>query len=65
MRFPRVAGFTAVRGCGVAILTILLGLSEACYVAMLRLDAVNGLRPVLTFLLLIAVLFAFMQAQYG
>jgi len=32
---------------------------------MLRLDAVNGLRPVLTFLLLIAVLFAFMQAQYG
>ena len=32
--------------------------SEILYLAMLRLDAVNGVRPVLTFLALLGLLFA-------
>ncbi len=40
------------------LLVGVLVLSEACYVALLRLDAVNGVRPVFTFLALMGGLFA-------
>lgn len=41
-----------------------LVVSEFLYVALLRLDAVNGVRPVLTFLALMGALFALYAAGY-
>lgn len=45
-------------------LVCVLYLSEACYLALLRLDAVNGVRPVLTFLALMGALFALYATAY-
>jgi hypothetical protein len=45
-------------------LAALLALSEAIYLALLRFDAVNGVGPVLRFLVLMAALFALYAAAY-
>ncbi len=45
-------------------LAALLVLSEAIYLALLRLDAVNGIRPVLIFLALLGALFALYAVAY-
>ena len=45
-------------------LGVLLLLSETFYFALLRLDAVNGVRPVLTFLALMGTLFGLYAAAY-
>ena len=43
----------------VVTLAALLVLSEVIYISLLRLDAINGVRPVLTFLAMMGALFAF------
>ncbi len=46
------------------VLLVLLVASEVIYLALLRLDAVNGVRAVLTFLALFAALFALYATAY-
>ncbi len=46
------------------LLAALLVASETIYIAMLRLDAANGARPVLTFLAMMGALFALYAAGY-
>ena len=46
------------------LLAVLLLLSEGIYLSLLKFDATNGLRPVLTFLVILGVLFALYGAAY-
>ena len=60
----QTAGSNTADGMATLLLAILLVASEALYVLLLRLDAINGVRPVAVFLGILGACFALCCAAY-